>query len=243
MKVTDRCSTQVNETMFICDFSPPRSADPRALEPARSLDADYINVAYNPGKAVRMDSAMLASSIKSQTGKDAMFNLSTRDMNKVALQSHLLGAQMLGLENVVVLRGDVFTEKDLEKVKDVSDFTPTGLIKSLYTMNQGIDFRGSKLRAPTELCVGGSIDLCRGIHTEAALAHSKAMAGAQFFITQPIFNTDDISAFSGAYSAITGPGAYPAGFLRAADIAEGRRDLQQRARGRKDGPGRGPGGD
>lgn len=204
MKVTDRCSTQGNETMFICDFSPPRSADPRALEPARSLDADYINVAYNPGKAVRMDSAMLASSIKSQTGKDAMFNLSTRDMNKVALQSHLLGAQMLGLENVVVLRGDVFTEKDLEKVKDVSDFTPTGLIKSLDTMNQGIDFRGSKLRAPTELCVGGSIDLGRGIHTEAALAHSKAMAGAQFFITQPIFNTDDISAFSGAYSAITG---------------------------------------
>ena len=204
MKVTDRCSTQGNETMFICDFSPPRSADPRALEPARSLDADYINVAYNPGKAVRMDSAMLASSIKSQTGKDAMFNLSTRDMNKVALQSHLLGAQMLGLENVVVLRGDVFTEKDLEKVKDVSDFTPTGLIKSLDTMNQGIDFRGSKLRAPTELCVGGSIDLGRGIHMEAALAHSKAMAGAQFFITQPIFNTDDISAFSGAYSAITG---------------------------------------
>ena len=204
MKVTDRCSTQGNETMFICDFSPPRSADPRALEPARSLDADYINVAYNPGKAVRMDSAMLASSIKSQTGKDAMFNLSTRDMNKVALQSHLLGAQMLGLENVVVLRGDVFTEKDLEKVKDVSDFTPTGLIKSLDTMNQGIDFRGSKLRAPTELCVGGSIDLGRGIHTEAALAHSKAMAGVQFFITQPIFNTDDISAFSGAYSAITG---------------------------------------
>ena len=204
MRVTDRCSTQGNETMFICDFSPPRSADPRALEPARSLDADYINVAYNPGKAVRMDSAMLASSIKSQTGKDAMFNLSTRDMNKVALQSHLLGAQMLGLENVVVLRGDVFTEKDLEKVKDVSDFTPTGLIKSLDTMNQGIDFRGSKLRAPTELCVGGSIDLGRGIHTEAALAHSKAMAGAQFFITQPIFNTDDISAFSGAYSAITG---------------------------------------
>ena len=204
MKITDRCSIQGNEAMFICDFSPPRSADPSALEPAKTLDADYINVAYNPGRAVRMDSAMLASCIKSQTGKDAMFNLSTRDMNKVALQSHLLGAQMLGLENVVVLRGDVFTDKDLEKVKDVSDFSPTGLIKSLDTMNQGIDFKGSKLRAPTQLCAGGSIDLGRGIHTEAALAHRKAKAGAQFFITQPVFSVDEITAFSDAYGDITG---------------------------------------
>ena len=204
MKVTEACSAQGDRTVFICDFSPPRGTDPDALERARGIDANFICVAYNPGRAVRVDSAMLAYSIKQHTGTEVIFNLGTRDMNKIALQSHLLGAQMLGLENVVVIRGDVFTQRDLSQVKDVSDFGPSDLIRALESMNQGVDFRGSKLRAPANFCIGASIALSRGIEREAALTHRKAASGAQFFITQPIFSTGEITAFLDAYKTASG---------------------------------------
>ena len=214
MKVTDKCSAQGDQPVYVCDFSPQRAADPGALEPANAISADFICVAYNPGKAVRVDSATLAYSIKYHAGKDTIFNLATRDMNKLALQSHLLGAQMLGLENVVVVKGDVFTERDLSRVKDVSDYRPTELIESLESMNQGVDFRGSKLRAPTDFCIGASIDLGRGVEQEAALAYRKVLSGAQFFITQPVFSTDEIAEFHEAYRAVSGAELSQPGLFR-----------------------------
>ncbi len=208
MKVTEKCSIQGDQTIFICDFSPPRAADPGAVEQARGVDADYICVAYNPGRSVRVDSTMLAYSIKQHAGKDVIFNLATRDMNKLAIQSHLLGAQMLGLDNVLVVQGDVFTERDLSKVKDVSDFRPTGLMKAIESMNQGKDYKGFKLKAPTDLCIGASIDLGRGIDREARLTHRKALSGVHFFLTQPVFSTDEITSFLGAYRAVSGDELY-----------------------------------
>ena len=59
-----------------------------------AIDADFISVAYNPGRAVRVSSAMLAAAIKEQVGKETVFTLATRDMNLLALQSLLLGAQV-----------------------------------------------------------------------------------------------------------------------------------------------------
>ena len=203
-KVTEQCAARGDRTVMICDFSPPRAADTAAIGRAGGIGADFICVAYNPGRAVRVDSAMLAHSIKHHTGKDVIFNLATRDMNKLALQSHLLGAQLLGLENVVVIKGDVFSQRDLERVKDVSDFNPTALMKAMESMNQAVDYRGSNLRAPTDFCIGASIDLGRGIEREAALTHRKVSAGVHFFITQPVFTTSDISLFLEAYSAVSG---------------------------------------
>ena len=176
-----------------------------AVEHARDLSADFICVAYNPGRAVRVDSAMLAGTIKRGTGKEVAFNLATRDMNRLALESHLLGAQALGLDNVIVIGGDPFGKRDLDRgVKEAADYAPTGLMKGLSRMNQGTDFRGSKLRAPTDFCIGASIDLTRGIESEARLARRKVVAGAHFFITQPVFDTADIAAFRDAYHAAAG---------------------------------------
>ena len=104
---------------------------------------------------------MMASAISRRFGKEVIFNLTTRDMNKLAVQNHLLGAEMLGLKNVVVLKGDDFGDKDLSQVKQVGDFTPTGLILALERMNEGLDFRGRKLSSPCDLCIGATIDLSR----------------------------------------------------------------------------------
>ena len=181
MKVTDRVKQAGETLVFLCDFSPPRGDGPAYVEQARAIAADYICVAYNPGKAVRVDSAAMAVAVKQTTGRDVVFNLATRDMNKLAIQSHLLGAQLLGLENLVVLAGDSFNERDKSLATEVSDFRPTELIGAIAAMNEGNDYKGSKLRAATDFCIGASIDLVRGVDREARLAHQKAEAGAHFF--------------------------------------------------------------
>jgi 5,10-methylenetetrahydrofolate reductase len=207
VKVTEKCATQGERTLFMCDFSPLKSSAAAGhVEDARALGADYICVAYNPGKAVRADSAMLAYTIKKEAGKDVIFNLATRDMNKLAIQSHLLGAEMLGLENVMIVQGDPFNERDLSRQKDVSDFKPTELIAAVNQMNQGLDFKGFKLKTPTDICIGASMDLGRGVEREARLTHRKVEAGAQFFLAQPVFDKTKIASFLGAYEEMAGGG-------------------------------------
>jgi 5,10-methylenetetrahydrofolate reductase len=203
-KVTDVFNNRDGKPVIFSDFSPPRGSSLEFLEDARGLAVDFLTVAYNPGKAVRIDSAMMAAAIKWQAGRDAIFNLATRDMNKLALQSHLLGAAALGLENVLVVGGDTFSAKDLERVKPVDDFRPTELIKAIADMNAGLDFRSLKLRQPTDLCIGGAIDLGRGVEEEARLTYKKALAGAHFFVTQPVFYTQQVEQFNTAYKAASG---------------------------------------
>ena len=147
---------------------------------------------------------MFSAAIKQRTGRAVLFNLAPRDMNKLALQSHLLGAQMLGLENVLVVHGDNFTEKDLSLVKNVRDYQGTELMQAIVEMNQGLDYKGTNLKSGTDFCIGASIDLGRGIEAEAVLTYRKVTAGADFFMTQPVFDTAEITAFEQAYEAIAG---------------------------------------
>jgi homocysteine S-methyltransferase len=208
-KITQRCFEATGRATFICDFSPPRSGDPQVLQQVLQLkDADFISVAYNPGRAVRASSAMLAAALRLLADQEVVFTLATRDMNKLALQSMLLGAQLLGLENVVVVQGDPFTPRDLELVKSVADFTPSQLLAAIAAMNRGEDYRGSRLAAATDFCIGATLDLGRdlgrGLERESRLAHRKVQAGAQFFMTQPIFDPAEAVRFQDAYAAIAG---------------------------------------
>ncbi len=188
---------------FICDFSPPRSGN--ISEAMRAdIPADFISVAYNPGRAVRVNSVALAASIRQETGRDTIFTLATRDMNRLAIQSLLLGAKMLGLENVVVVQGDPFNERDLALTTTVDDYRPTGLIAAIRAMNGGKDFRGSALREPTNFCIGATFDLGRGIDRGAGLAARKVEAGADFLMSQPIFDPDDGSRFRNSYERHSG---------------------------------------
>ncbi len=204
VRVVDSCYESTGRPGFICDFSPLRSGSPDSARPAADIPADFISVAYNPGRAVRTSSAMLAAVIRRKTGQEVIFTLAARDMNRVAIQSLLLGAQMLELENVVVVQGDPFPGPDLALTNPVNDYRPTGLIAGIRAMNEGVDFRGSALREPTGFCVGATFDLGRGIEAEAALAARKTAAGADFLISQPIFHPDDAHRFRDSYRRQSG---------------------------------------
>ena len=197
--VVERRARSGEAVLFICDFTPPRAADSALLEPVRGLDADFTSVAYNPGKTVRANSAFAASWIKEHTDKDVVFTLATRDMNKVAVQSLLLGAALWGLENVVIVKGDAFNERELAAVKAVDDFRPSELIASARGMNSGVDYKGGKLPSPTGLCIGATIDLGHEIEGEVALTRRKAESGAQFFLLQALFDPQRLQGFLDGY--------------------------------------------
>ena len=186
--------------LFVADFSPPRGTDPAVLKEAGYLDADFISVNYSPGKSARVNSAFAAAWIKQNAGKEVTFSLSTRDINRVAAQGLLMGAAMTGLENVVVLKGDSFTEKELAITKPVDDYVPTGLIREISDMNRGIDYKGLKLNNPTSFCIGATIDLGRGLDRQVALTRKKVEAGAQFFLLQALFYPERLTEFLERYA-------------------------------------------
>lgn len=198
-KVTDFPAVKSNRPTIICDYTSPRGGDPALLDGASHLaGADFVAVAYNPGRLVRADSAAVAVAIKQRFGTDVIFNLSPRDMNKLALQSRLLGAQLLGLENVLVIQGDSLTERDGSVA--VGEYTASSLIRGIVEMNEGTDLKGSNLRAPTGFCVGASVDLNRGLRAEAELTARKVKAGAEYLVTQPIFAAAEAQDFMEAYA-------------------------------------------
>jgi 5,10-methylenetetrahydrofolate reductase len=186
--------------LFVCDFSPPRGPDPKFLESARYLDVDFISVAYNPGKSIRINSVLTAHWISRNLGKEVVFTLASRDMNKIATQSLLLGAALVDLQNIVVVKGDDFSKTELATVKPVDDFRPTELLRSIKSMNAGFDFKGSRLQSRTEFCAGATIDLALGLDKQVELTRSKVEAGAEFFLLQSLFDTGPVTLFLERYA-------------------------------------------
>lgn len=203
-KVSDVYWDSGTRPAIICDFTPPRGIELGSLSDARDLNVDFISVAYNPGAAVCVDSAMFAYVVKRDTGKDVVFTVATRDMNRLALQSYVLGCSTLGLENILVVGGDPFSQADLKRILPVNDFNTTDLMRALTAMNQGLDFRGRPLSRATDLCIGGAVDLARNMSKEAILTNSKIRSGAQYFVTQPIFDASYKKTFEDTYLSVTG---------------------------------------
>ena len=185
---------------IVADYSPPRGTDSTLLEEARRLDADFISVNYSPGKSARVNSAIAAAWIRQNLDKEVIFSLSTRDMNRVAAQGLILGAGMMGLENLVVLKGDSFTERELEITKSVDDYAPTGLVRAIAEMNRGIDYKGLRLQSPTGFCIGATIDLGRSLDRQVALTRKKVEAGARFFLLQALFAPERLAEFLDRYA-------------------------------------------
>ncbi|MCL6647977.1 MAG: methylenetetrahydrofolate reductase [Chloroflexi bacterium] len=191
--------------LILADFSPPRGAELVDLRGADELRPDYYCVAYAPGRAVRPDPVAVAVALKARTGLPAVVNLATRDANVLALSCSLLGAHLLGIRDVVVLAGDDFSARDAAFVQPVRHLTPTQLLRLIGDLNRGVDFRGSKLLAPTHFSFGATVDLSRGIEREVRLVKRKVEAGAMFLLTQPIYHEEEYHAFLAAYAASGGP--------------------------------------
>jgi len=176
------------------ELSPPRGLNPSGLVRhaqalADSGQVDFINVTDSPMARVRMDALAACHLIQSQTGTETILHLTTRDRNLMGLQSHLMGAHALGVRNILALTGDPPSMGDFRHSTGVYDIDSIGLVRVITQMKQGHDIAGSEMGSPAGLCVGVAVDPTReDLEREARRLKDKIAAGAEFIMTQPIYD-------------------------------------------------------
>lgn len=154
-----------------------------------------INVTDNQAAVMRMSSLAMCRLLYEQ-GHDPVFQMTTRDRNRLALQSDLLGAHALGIRNVLCLRGDDPTVGDHKDAKPVFDLDAAQLLAVVGGLNGGKDMGGHTLSGATDFFPAAAVSP-EMVPPEPQLAglEKKLKAGAKFFQTQAVYNPDRFRAF------------------------------------------------
>ena len=193
--ITEAVASSPESPVVLCDVSPPRGSSPELMARISEVDADFLCIAYSPGQSVRVHPTMAGAYLHRSLGRNVVVTIATRDMNRIAIQSLLLGMDLMGVKNVVVLRGDRLRSRDRGLVREVNDYTPTALLRDISKLNSGIDFRGIRLGCPTSICAGAAADIGKDFEEETALSARKLASGAQFLICQPSFDSERALSF------------------------------------------------
>lgn len=178
------------------DFLPPKGTDVKEelkiLHPLRGR-VDGVNAADNQS-AVMSLSSLAASYLIKEEGLEPILQMVCRDRNRLALQSDLLGASALGIENVLVLSGDHQSLGDHPGAKGVFDIESVQLLKVARGLEGGTDMAGNRLKGSPSFCLGAAVNpSSTPLEPQLIKMEKKVAAGADFFQTQPVF---DIEAFA-----------------------------------------------
>lgn len=176
------------------EMDPPRGLSTKKLLAGASLlvdsGADVINVADSPMARMRMSPWAVCSLIQNYLHTETVLHFPTRGRNLLRVQGDLLAAHALGIRNVFVVMGDPTSIGDYPEASDKFDLVPSGLINLIKkSFNAGLDHAGSEIGQPTSFFVGAALNL-NALHpeNEAKNLLRKIDAGADFFLTQPIFD-------------------------------------------------------
>ena len=189
------------------EMDPPRGLSTHKLLAGASLladaGADVINVADSPMARMRMSAWAVCDVVQRQVGVETTLHFPTRGRNLLRVQGDLLAAHALGIRNVFVVMGDPTSIGDYPEAMDNYDLVPSGLIKLIQQgFNTGVDHSGTSIGQPTNFFVGAALNLCPpDIDTEIKNLHRKVKAGADFFLTQPVYNPNDGPKILEAYEA------------------------------------------
>ncbi|MBI5188335.1 MAG: methylenetetrahydrofolate reductase [Nitrospirae bacterium] len=159
---------------------------------------DAINVTDLQSSVMRLGSMAVCHLLK-DLGIDPILQLTCRDRNRLALQSDLLSAWVLGIRNVLALTGDHPTLGDHPQAMPVFDLDSVSLLKVIGRLNEGFDMAGNQLKGAPDFFPGAVVN--PGANTETALEmqiikmEKKIEAGARFFQTQGIFDLDLFERF------------------------------------------------
>jgi methionine synthase I (cobalamin-dependent)/5,10-methylenetetrahydrofolate reductase len=179
------------------EMDPPRGLSTHKLLAGASLladaGADVINVADSPMARMRMSAWAVCDVVQRKVGVETTLHFPTRGRNLLRVQGDLLAAHALGIRNVFVVMGDPTSIGDYPEAMDNYDLVPSGLIKLIKQgFNAGVDHSGTSIGQPTSFFVGAALNLCPAdINTEIKNLHRKVKAGADFFLTQPVYNGNE----------------------------------------------------
>lgn len=194
------------EFVYLAELDPPRGPAAKKLLAGASLlseaGVDVISVADSPMARMRMSPWGLCALIQQQLGVETTLHFPTRGRNLLRLQGDLLAAHALGIRNVFVVLGDPTTIGDYPQASNNYDLITPGLIKLIKeNFNQGRDYSGAELNQPTSFFVGCAANpAASDLDEELRNLRGKVEAGADFILTQPIFEVETLVRYLERYT-------------------------------------------
>ena len=194
---------QSGKFLVTSEIGPPKGIETKTiLEDAELIRGrvDAINVTDLQSSVMRLGSLAVCALLK-QKGFEPIFQITCRDRNRLALQSDVLSAAALGIENILALTGDHPTLGDHPDAKPVFDLDSVQLLQVIRQLQEGLDMKGNKLEGtPPKFCVGAVVNPgADPIEPQIIKMEKKIRAGAEFFQTQAIY---DIKIFEDFLSKI-----------------------------------------
>ena len=180
------------------EIGPPKGTDVAAM--AHHIDllkdkVDALNVTDNQSSVMRISSLAVCRLILDRGG-EPILQLTCRDRNRLALQSELLSAWVLGIKTVLCLTGDYVSVGDHPQAKPVFDLDSVQLLQTVGLLNAGKDLAGKDLQGKTEFFAGAVVTPeADPIEPQLIKFRKKIAAGAKFFQTQAIYDLDNFKRF------------------------------------------------
>jgi homocysteine S-methyltransferase len=182
------------------EIVPPKGCDPsKMLESVRLLKeagVDGVNVPDGPRAQSRMGVLAVSTLIEQQVGIETVVHYCCRDRNLLGMTSDLLGAAGLGLRNLLIITGDPPKMGPYPEATAVFDIDSIGLVNMVNRLNHGLDIGGNPIGKPTSFYIGVGVNPCAvDLDYELRRFEWKVEAGAEFAITQPTFDADQLRSF------------------------------------------------
>ncbi len=177
-----------------------------AAEQLVKAGANAINVGDSPMARVRMSSMATCQLITKSVGVETIIHFTTRDRNLMGIQADLLGCQALGINNILALTGDPPALGNYVHATAVYDVDSVGLIKIINQLNKGLDIAGGSIGSATNLSIGCALNAnAQDRKAEIERFKRKLDAGADFVMTQPIYEKSDLTGFLDAFGDCPAP--------------------------------------
>ena len=182
------------------ELDPPKGADAGALiekaQQCKENEVDVINVGDGPRASARMSAQSVCVLLKNRVEIDTILHYTCRDRNLLSIQSDLLGAYALGLRNILAITGDPPKLGDYPDATAVYDVDSVGLIRIMDHLNHGCDLAGNPIGPALGLHVGCGADPGKAdIDKEVRRLEEKLAAGAEFVMTQPVYDPRSLERF------------------------------------------------
>ncbi len=180
------------------ELTPPKGTDLTRLFAAAELlrySVDAINITESPRARMSMDARAVAKLLLDK-GIETVVQVTSRDRNRIAVQSELLGAAALGLRNFVFMGGDSPEHGDHPQAKPVFDLTASGLLAAAEALRNGRDHAGNALTGTPDLFLGATCNPgAPNFEAEVENTRRKIDAGAKLLQTQALYHVDPLRRF------------------------------------------------
>jgi 5,10-methylenetetrahydrofolate reductase len=186
------------EFIVTAEVGPPKGTDIEEMKQHIALLKDKvhgINMTDNQSSVMRLSSLVGCHIIK-EMGGNPILQMTGRDRNRVALQSDLLSAGVLGIDTVLCLTGDHITMGDHKEAKPVHDLESVQILKAIRMLETGSDLGGNPLKGTPKFCAGAVVTPeADPIEPQLMKFEKKVRAGAEFFQTQAVYDLDGFKRF------------------------------------------------